>query len=48
MALHARQIALSAGAKGEEIEKLANALIADGVIRIDRAIEILKSWRKIT
>lgn len=48
MALHARQIALSAGAKGEEIEKLANALIADGVIRIDRAVEILKSWRKIT
>lgn len=47
MALHARQIALSAGAKGDEIEKLANALIADGVIRIDRAEEILKSWRKI-
>lgn len=47
MALHARQIALSAGAKGEEIEKLANELIAQGTIRIDRAEEILKSWRDI-
>ncbi|MGB9641559.1 MAG: 3-hydroxy-3-methylglutaryl-CoA reductase, partial [Anaerolineales bacterium] len=45
MALHARQIAMSAGARGEEIEKLANALIADGVVRIDHAQEILKSWR---
>ncbi|MGB9640960.1 MAG: hydroxymethylglutaryl-CoA reductase, degradative [Anaerolineales bacterium] len=45
MALHARQIAMSAGAQGDEIEELANALIADGVIRIDRAEEILKSWR---
>ncbi len=47
MALHARQIALSAGAKGEEIEKLANELITQGTIRIDRAEEILKSWRNI-
>jgi hydroxymethylglutaryl-CoA reductase len=46
MTLHARQIALSAGAQGDEIEKLANELVAQGVIRIDRAEQILQTWRK--
>lgn len=46
MALHARQVAIAAGAQGEEIEKLANELVASQNIRIDIAEEILQSWRK--
>ncbi|MDY6845508.1 MAG: hydroxymethylglutaryl-CoA reductase, degradative [Chloroflexota bacterium] len=44
MSLHARQVAVAAGAKGEQIEKLAEQLVADGVIRIDHAQAILKEW----
>ncbi|MFZ5809161.1 MAG: hydroxymethylglutaryl-CoA reductase, degradative [Chloroflexota bacterium] len=46
MSLHARQIAIAAGAQGEEIERLANELVLQKTIRIDRAEEILQSWRK--
>lgn len=45
MSLHARQIAIAAGAQGDEIERLANELILQKTIRIDRAVEILNSWR---
>ncbi|MCS6906310.1 MAG: 3-hydroxy-3-methylglutaryl-CoA reductase, partial [Anaerolineales bacterium] len=45
MALHARQVALAAGARGEEIERLANELVASQTIRIDHAQNILQSWR---
>lgn len=46
MALHARQIAIAAGAQGEEIEKLANELVASQTIRLDIAEQILQTWRK--
>jgi hydroxymethylglutaryl-CoA reductase len=46
MRLHARQIAIAAGAQGEEIPALAAELIAKKEIRIDRAREILASWQK--
>jgi hydroxymethylglutaryl-CoA reductase len=45
MTLHARQVAIAAGASGDMIEKLAAQLVAEKVVRIDRAEEILKSWR---
>jgi len=45
MGLHARQVAVAAGAQGEEIERLAEVLVSEGVVRIDRATEILESWR---
>lgn len=48
MALHARQIAIAAGAQGEEIEKLANELVASQTIRLDIAEQILQTWRKST
>lgn len=48
MALHARQVAIAAGAQGEEIEKLANELVASQTIRIDQAEQILQSWRKLS
>jgi hydroxymethylglutaryl-CoA reductase len=41
MALHARNLALSAGAKGGHVEVVARALIAAGEIKLHRAQEIL-------
>jgi hydroxymethylglutaryl-CoA reductase len=46
MNLHARQVAIAAGAKGDEITRLAQQLVFEDQVRIDRAVEILKaSWR---
>lgn len=42
MALHARQIALAAGAMGETIDEIARQLIAEKQIRVERAKEILE------
>jgi hydroxymethylglutaryl-CoA reductase len=44
MRLHAKQIAISAGAKGKLISKLANQLILDKEIRLDHAEDILRGW----
>ncbi len=46
MGLHARQVAISAGAVENEIDRLADQLVREGVIRTDRAEQILKEWRK--
>ncbi len=46
MALHARQVAIAAGAAGDMIERLARQLQAENAVRIDRALEILKSWKE--
>ena len=43
MSLHARQVAIAAGASGEQIEKVAAQMVIEKVVRIDRAEEILKS-----
>jgi hydroxymethylglutaryl-CoA reductase len=43
MSLHARQVAIAAGATGDQIEKVAAQMVAENVVRIDRAEEILKS-----
>jgi hydroxymethylglutaryl-CoA reductase len=43
MSLHARQVAIAAGAKGELIEKIAAQMVAEKVVRIDRAEEILQT-----
>lgn len=44
MGLHARQVAVAAGAAGEAVDRLAEQLIAEGVIRLDRAEQILRTW----
>lgn len=44
MSLHARQVAIAAGAAGEQIERLAAQLVAEKTVRVDRAEEILKEW----
>ena len=46
MSLHARQVAIAAGAAGAEIDRLAEELVRVGVIRTDRAEQILQEWRK--
>jgi hydroxymethylglutaryl-CoA reductase len=48
MRLHARQVAVSAGAEGDEIQQLAAKLIEEGAVRIDLAREILDDWRAET
>ncbi len=45
MSLHARQVAVAAGAQGEQINRLAQQLVAEKTVRIDRAEEILNSWQ---
>ncbi len=44
MSLHARQVALAAGAKAEQVETLAQALIAAGRITLSEATRILEQW----
>jgi hydroxymethylglutaryl-CoA reductase len=44
MSLHARQVAIAAGAQGEQINRLAEQLVAEKTVRIDRAENILKEW----
>jgi hydroxymethylglutaryl-CoA reductase len=41
MGLHARQVALAAGAVGEDVTRVAEQLVREGVIRLDRAQEII-------
>ncbi len=41
MTLHARQIALAAGAGSDQVQALADRLVREGAIRLDRAQEIL-------
>jgi hydroxymethylglutaryl-CoA reductase len=42
MSLHARQVAIAAGATGELIDKVAAQMVTEKVVRIDRAEDILK------
>lgn len=44
MSLHARQVAIAAGASGELIEKVAAQMVAEKVVRIDRAEELVKEY----
>ena len=44
MSLHARQVAIAAGASGEMIEKVAARLVAEKIVRIDKAEEVLKEY----
>ncbi len=44
MSLHARQVAIAAGAQGEQVEKLAAQLVAEKTVRVDRAEQLLKEW----
>jgi hydroxymethylglutaryl-CoA reductase len=41
MALHARQVAIAAGATGDQVQAVAARLVSEGKVRLDRAQEIL-------
>jgi hydroxymethylglutaryl-CoA reductase len=45
MELHARQVAIAAGAQSEEIERVAETMVNGGTIRPDRAEAILAKLR---
>ena len=45
MTLHARQVAIAAGATGDLIEKVAAQMVVEKVVRIDRAEEIIESFK---
>ena len=44
MSLHARQVAIAAGAVGEQIEKVAAQMVAEKVVRIDQAEAIMAMY----
>lgn len=46
MGLHARQVAIAAGAAGNEVEIVAGRMVAEKKVRVDRAEEILKEIRR--
>jgi hydroxymethylglutaryl-CoA reductase len=46
MGLHARNIAISAGAAGDLIDKVAERMVAERKVRVDRAKEILEELSK--
>jgi hydroxymethylglutaryl-CoA reductase len=46
MTLHARQVAMAAGATGKAIEAVASQMVSEGVVRVDRAEAILRGVQK--
>jgi hydroxymethylglutaryl-CoA reductase len=46
MSLHSRNIAIMAGAVGDEIERVAEVLVNERKVRLDKAKEVLESLRK--
>jgi hydroxymethylglutaryl-CoA reductase len=46
MSLHARNVAIATGAKGELIDKVVEILVKEKQVRIDRAKEVLETMRE--
>src|SRR5208337_900627 len=46
MSLHARNVAISVGAKGDLIEKVSARMVAERKVRVDRAKELLEELTK--
>jgi len=44
MSLHARQVAIAAGATGDLIEKVAAQMVVEKIVRIDKAEELVKEY----
>jgi len=42
MGLHARQVAIAAGAQGDQIANVAQQMVSEGSVRLDRASELLR------
>ena len=41
MSLHARQVAVAAGAQGMDVDRIATRMVQEGQIRVERAVELL-------
>jgi hydroxymethylglutaryl-CoA reductase len=48
MSLHARQVAMAAGAQPDEVERVANQMISEMAVGSERAAQLLAEWRKKT
>jgi len=46
MALHARQIAIAAGAEGALVEQVAKQLVDEGIVSLNRAQELVRTMGK--
>jgi hydroxymethylglutaryl-CoA reductase len=46
MSLHARNIAITAGATGDLIDKVSAQMVAERKVRVDRAKELLEQYTK--
>ena len=46
MSLHARNVAVTAGASGSEIEMIVERMVKERKVRMDRAKELLEEVRK--
>jgi hydroxymethylglutaryl-CoA reductase len=46
MQLHARNVAIAAGAKGAEVDRIAEQMVAEKRVRFDRAQELLTKLRE--
>jgi hydroxymethylglutaryl-CoA reductase len=47
MSLHARQVAVAAGAQADQIDRLAEQLVREKTVRVDRAEAILQEWKNL-
>lgn len=47
MSLHARQVAIAAGAQGNEVQQVADRMAAEKLVRLDRAEAILQELRRL-
>ena len=45
MRLHARQVALAAGAEGDEVSAVAEQMASEGAVHVERAEAILRALR---
>jgi hydroxymethylglutaryl-CoA reductase len=46
MALHARQVAIAAGASGAAVDAVAQQMVREGQVRVERARELLAGISK--
>ena len=42
MGLHARQVAIAAGAEGSDVNMIATKMVSENDVRIDRALELMR------
>jgi hydroxymethylglutaryl-CoA reductase len=46
MTLHARQVAIAAGAKGDQIDRLAQQLVSEQAVNVERGEALIREWTK--